>query len=213
MNWWPKSEYGAFGFLSPLPAFGATSVPIMFIIDWYVKLQIDMPGRNTSLTIRRLNRPFFENFTQDILRQADMKNIKTYYTSVSASGFWMLEYNDTFVGLIAVDASPASSPSKPTKKTGCSDTATIRHFFVEDQFRGSGIQSDLLVHAVRHAFTADPAIQFIKAADSPLVPYVRSCLRTGGFQLQKHTQKVGVYGWKLGERMLDRSHWDKAKST
>lgn len=34
MQWWPDSEYGFWGYLSPLPAFGSMAIPIMFLIDW-----------------------------------------------------------------------------------------------------------------------------------------------------------------------------------
>jgi hypothetical protein len=36
MGWWPNPEYGYVGYLSPIPAFGATAVPVMFLIDWLV---------------------------------------------------------------------------------------------------------------------------------------------------------------------------------
>lgn len=36
MHWWPKPEHGIWGFFSPVPAFGTTAVPIMFLIDWYI---------------------------------------------------------------------------------------------------------------------------------------------------------------------------------
>ena len=36
MGWWPKPEMGFLGYLSPMPAFGSTAVPVMFLIDWLV---------------------------------------------------------------------------------------------------------------------------------------------------------------------------------
>ena len=33
-DWWPKQEHGYLGYLSPLPAFAAIAVPIMFFVDW-----------------------------------------------------------------------------------------------------------------------------------------------------------------------------------
>jgi ribosomal protein S18 acetylase RimI-like enzyme len=198
MHWWPKSEFGWWGYLSPVPAFGSTAVPVMFLIDW-------------------LNRPFFEKLAQDALRRPDILNIQSYYARSPFSGLWILEYGETFVGLIALDASLDSesddlvtSETKSNFKKGTSRTATIRHFYVEEQFRGIGMQKDLLDHAVRHAFSSNSTVRTIKAADSPLAPYVRVCLRSAGFQLQKHTETVGVFAWKLGQRILERDDWKKA---
>jgi hypothetical protein len=164
-----------------------------------------------------LNRPFFEKLAQDALRRPDILNIQSYYARSPFSGLWILEYGETFVGLIALDASLDSesddlvtSETKSNFKKGTSRTATIRHFYVEEQFRGIGMQKDLLDHAVRHAFSSNSTVRTIKAADSPLAPYVRVCLRSAGFQLQKHTETVGVFAWKLGQRILERDDWKKA---
>jgi hypothetical protein len=35
MNWWPSEGHGALRFLSPVPAFAAMAVPLMFFVDWY----------------------------------------------------------------------------------------------------------------------------------------------------------------------------------
>jgi len=198
MQWWPRSEHGYWGYLSPLPALGSMAVPIMFLVDW-------------------LNRPFFEKLASDALKRPDIPDIRSYYNRSPASGFWILEYGERFVGLIALDASIDSEFNSPvskeimdkTKKKGTSRIATIRHFYVEEPYRVIGIQKDLLDHAVHHAFTSGSIVQVIKAADSPLVSYIRECLRSAGFQLQKHTDKVGVLGWKLGERILEKADWEK----
>jgi len=198
MQWWPTSHYGFWGYLSPLPALGSMAVPIMFLIDW-------------------LNRPFFEKLVSDALLRPDIVNIRSYYQRSPASGFWILEYGEKFVGLIALDASVDSESDSlasketidKTKKKGTSSIATIRHFYVEEPYRVVGIQKDLLDYAVRHAFNSAPTIQAIKAADSPLLPYTRECLRSLGFQLQKHTSQVGILGWKLGERILEKGDWEK----
>lgn len=152
-----------------------------------------------------------------MLIQPDIASISTYYARSPFSGLWLLEYGESFVGLIALDASldsestepiSADTKSKPKKRT--SPVAVIRHFYVEDEYRGIGMQQDLLDHALRRAFSVDSPVRTIKAVDSPLVPYVRDCLRSAGFQLQKHTDKVGVFAWKLGQRILERDDWEKA---
>lgn len=87
--------------------------------------------------------------------------------------------------------------------------ATIRHFYVEEPYRAIGMQKDLLDHAITHAFTSNSALRTIVSADSPLISYIQSLLRESKFELQKHTEKVGIYGWKLGERRLEKTAWEK----
>jgi GNAT superfamily N-acetyltransferase len=141
-----------------------------------------------------------------VLRHGDLSNVQEYYSRPAASGFWLLEYGNTFVGLIAVDATQA-------KKTGQGETrppktALIRHFYVEEPFRSSNIQDDLLKHAVNHAFEKDAKLERIEAPDSPLVAYLRPCLRSAGFELDHHTKKVGFLKWNLGIRYLERKAWN-----
>jgi hypothetical protein len=35
MNWWPSNGPSILKILSPLPAFAAMAVPLMFFVDWY----------------------------------------------------------------------------------------------------------------------------------------------------------------------------------
>lgn len=200
MQWWPNpSAYGYLSYLSPLPAFACMAVPMMVLIDW-------------------INRPYFEKLAQEVLRRPDVRDLKTYYARSPSSGFWILEYGVRFIGIIALDASPDSMSDGPTttkknepvKKS--SSTATIRHFFVEEEYRSSDIQTDLLVYALRHGFRSYDTIQQIRASDSPLVPYARQTLRSFGFQLEEHIDKVGIFGWKLGVRILERAEWEKRQA-
>ncbi|KAF7339423.1 hypothetical protein MSAN_02156400 [Mycena sanguinolenta] len=195
MKWYPKPQFGWLGYLQPIPAFATTFVPLMFLVDW-------------------LNRPYFENRTQDALRSRDMRdNIKDYYSRSPASGFWILELGEKFVGLIALDASIEDSAKNRKGKTTTSETATIRHFYVQEPYPASGVQDDLLSHAVNHCFNATPAVvQRIKSADSPLIPYTRKALKEAGFVLEENTETVGVLRWKLGLRSLQRDAWEKAKA-
>ncbi|KAF8807453.1 hypothetical protein BYT27DRAFT_7241992 [Phlegmacium glaucopus] len=186
MKWWPIPSLGWLGYLKPLPAFASMAVPIMFFVDW-------------------INRPYFENQTQEVLRSSDLHDIPAYYSNKPGSGFWLLEYGDRFVGLIAVDATNNESDDSSVSEIK-GKTATIRHFFVDEAFRATNIQEDLLQHAVKHAFK-DPKVQRIEAFDSPLVPYLRTCLRNTGFQLDHNTKKIGLLGWSLGVRYLNRDGW------
>lgn len=203
MKWWPAStEYGWVSYLRPLPALASMAVPIMFFVDW-------------------INRPYFEKLTQETLRQPDMTQIAEHYTLSPGSGFWILEYGNRFVGLIALDASPAQiegdegakkAKKAKTKQGETPHTAIIRHFYVDEAFRGARIQDDLLVHAVDFAFSNDPTLVAVQATDSPLASYTREALRKAGFQLDQYTDKVGILGWKLGVRVMERSEWKKTKT-
>lgn len=138
--------------------------------------------------------------TQEVIRHEDLRSISDYYSKNPASGFWILEYGNKFVGLIALDAAQHSS------KTGL-----IRHFYVDEMYRPANIQDDLLKHAVNYAFAKSSSLQRIEAQDSPLVPYLRPCLRKAGFALEHPTEHVGVFRWKLVKCYLEKGDWKMAE--
>ncbi|EPQ60773.1 hypothetical protein GLOTRDRAFT_68702 [Gloeophyllum trabeum ATCC 11539] len=195
MHWWP--DYDAFGwlsFLKPLPAFASMAVPFMFFIDWR-------------------NRPAFEKLTQNTLRKPDIFDIASYYSRSPASGLWILEYGQSFVGLIAVDASPDSTSEITISAdttceftSGTSAVATIRHFHVEEKYRKSGVQDDLLEHALRRTFESAEQVQKVRIVYCPLATYIGECLRKYGFRTVEHTSVSGV---SFEECALDRSAWEK----
>ncbi|KAF8898688.1 hypothetical protein BD779DRAFT_1485120 [Infundibulicybe gibba] len=197
MGWWPDGTRSFLGYLSPLPALASVAVPILALADW-------------------INRPYFEKQVQDILRKPDIVDISTYYSRSPASGFWILNLNDIYVGHIALDASQDSMSTEvfskdssfPKMKKGTAKEAMIRHFYVDEFYRRSDIQTDLLKFAVNHAFETDKHLQRIYATDSPLIPYARACLREAGFRLEQTTETVGVFRWKLGMRILERKEWE-----
>ncbi|KDQ63702.1 hypothetical protein JAAARDRAFT_53888 [Jaapia argillacea MUCL 33604] len=208
MHWWPEPElYGWYAYLRPIPAFASMAVPFMFGIDWF-------------------NRPHFEKLVQDALSGPDIANVLDYYARSPASGFWILEYGDKFVGLIGVDVSkdstsdislldPVSGGKGGKKKDikvfmskGTSEVATIRHFVIDELYRPALIQDDLLVHAIKQTF-GDKNVKTIRAFDSPLEEYVSDCLRDHGFKVTKEVRTVGVFKWKLTESVLRRSDWEK----
>lgn len=161
----------------------------------------------------RINRPFFEKKVQDVLQYEDIRDIPKYYSKHPSSGFWVLEYGELFVGFIALDASPDDSDilTKEPKAKKTTRTAIIRHFYVDEPYRPAGVQKDLLVYAVNHAFNKDQNLDRIQAIESPLIPYVRKCLRDSGFQLEQYTtDRVGVLRWKEGIRVLEKEHWPKS---
>ncbi|KAF8216176.1 hypothetical protein K438DRAFT_1800192 [Mycena galopus ATCC 62051] len=142
-----QPQFGWLGYLQPLPA--------------SVSLIIYHPAHAEPA--------YFESLTQNALRAPDMRgNIKDHYARSPASGFWIVEYNDKFVGLIAIDASDDSTPM-----------TTLR-----EPYPAAGIQDDLLSHALTRCFNANSTVQQIKATDSPLAPYTRKSLREAGFLLE-----------------------------
>jgi len=205
MNWWPNfEEQGYFGYLGPLPAFASMAVPLMFLCDWF-------------------NRSAFEKRTQDVLHRHDLVDLQAYYSRSPSSGLWILEYGDNFVGLLAVDASldstsDATVPSdgaasatkkkstKPLSPKGTAGTATIRHFYIEEQYRAIGMQDDLLKHALARAFASE-TVQSIRVEDSPLQPYIGKALREQGFKVKERTGSMGVLRWQNSVRVLKRDQW------
>ncbi|KAF8922495.1 hypothetical protein CPB85DRAFT_1267829 [Mucidula mucida] len=181
MNWWPsQSQYGWLGYLAPVPAFMALAAPILALSDW-------------------LNRPYFEEQTQIVLRKPDMADLCAYYANPKhpASGFWILEYGDTFVGLVAVDASS-------------DDQATISHFYVDEPYRAAHAQNDLLSYAVKHAFTSSHAVKAVVAEHVAVRDYLCRALDAAAFlPIEKVKARVGVFKWKVGMRRLNRNVWEK----
>ncbi|KAM5535419.1 hypothetical protein V8D89_010941 [Ganoderma adspersum] len=202
MNWWPKPEYGMYRYLSPIPAFGSLAIVFMFGIDW-------------------LNRWGFEDRSAHVLRRPDMVDIPTYYSRSPSSGFWVLQYGERFVGIIAVDASlDADSDDAVADKSfkkdksgkvalakGTAKVATIRHFFVEEQYRPAGTEDDLLEFALRHAFTSDAKVEAVRAYASPLEAYAGKSLRKHGFALERKTERVGALRWQNSIQILTRERW------
>ncbi|GBE78278.1 hypothetical protein BKA93DRAFT_737280 [Sparassis latifolia] len=209
LGWWPNVEdYGLLGYFQPFPVFACVAVVFMVICDW-------------------INRPSFEDPTNAMLRRPDLVDIEVYYARSPSSGFWLLEYGEKFVGLIAIDASldaeseevigPTSPPQPKNVKTGklelpkgTSPSATIRHFYVEEPYRVAGIQNDLLEHAITHAFNSDSTVQNIIAVDSPQNSYIGKALRNNGFQLDKKLGTYGVLRWQNSARILKRKSWQSS---
>jgi len=131
-----------------------------------------------------MNRPEFEEHVQSILRRPDIRNVAHHYIKHKASGFWLLEYGDKFVGLLGLDE------------------GVIRHFYVEPVYRPSGVQQDLLDHAVKHAF-ANGATS-VEAFECPLVPYHRQCLESAGFVPSGREKTLGLLRWAVDRHTLIR---------
>ncbi|KAI0704844.1 hypothetical protein BC835DRAFT_1261925 [Cytidiella melzeri] len=204
VDYWPHAGWPLYTWLMPLPIFAAWAVPIMFAIDWF-------------------NRPSFEQLAENVLRRADMYQIEPYYTRSPASGVWILEYGEKFVALIAIDASVDSlseetlnDANKDDKKylqnkwrKGTSSTASIRHFYAMEEYRGTDIQEDLLEYAVKHVFEAEKTVKSIRATENELDSWATRAFQRQGFVIDKTVGKLGISGWKLRSRVLTRKRWEE----
>lgn len=147
-----------------------------------------------------------------------MVDIGRYYSPdrFKSSSFWVLELGDHILGILALDASADATSQCPIgdteKDTQSNSAAVIRHFWVEEPFRRTDIQDDLLVHALTHALQADPnkRIRELRAEDNQLSPYIGQALRKQGFrpiQDPDQVRNVGVLRWKITPMSLDRERW------
>lgn len=217
MQWWPAGVHGFLEYLKPLPAFFSMALPIMFLIDWSaLSLYLSVPDSPAH----RLNRPKFDRNLQEMLRRPDLVDVTAYYSRSPASGFWFLELDDKFIGLIAIDASKDSTSDdvvmrpksgikgrRPSYSKGTSNTATIRHFYVEEPFRVAFAEDDLLEYALKHVFTASPEIQVVRATESALEPYIGKALRKQGFKPLKTLSTIGIFNWEVRLHQLRRGAW------
>jgi len=223
-SWWPNPEHGFLGWLSPVPAFACWAVPILSLIDWWVRFcQL---GYIFSVSGCRVNRPYFEDVASDTLRRPDVADIQEYYARSPSSGFFVLEYDNRIIGLIAVDASEDFQSDKNSVKTGeikktiqekkrvssiTSSTATICHIFVENPFRNADVQDDLVSFATDYAFTTSSDLKEIKVTTSSLLGYVQKSLRHSKFTTDEVVGRVGIYRWKMQAMSLKREQWEKSR--
>lgn len=188
MNWYPKPDMGFLGYLAPLPAFASFAVPIMFGVDW-------------------LHRSYFEKQLKLQLTREDIVDIPSYYTRSSGSGFFVLSYKNVPIGCVAIDAATpdletqgvdleskpepdkkATKASKKASKRPDSDHAIIRHFHVDSPYRQTGVENDLIAHAVSHAFSSSK-VQIIYAPTSSLIPSANAVWRSAGLQRSNRKAK------------------------
>ncbi|KAF4605266.1 hypothetical protein EYR40_004049 [Pleurotus pulmonarius] len=192
MSWWPADT--VLSYLQPFPAFACMALPIIFYIDWH-------------------NRPYFEADAEEAIRGGDLVDISEYYSRSPSSGFWLLELGERFIGLLALDASldsqntVAAQKSSEKPKKGTSSVATIRHFFIDEPYRPTEIQEDLLKHAIKFAFEGDDKLERIEVVGSSLSTYAENAYKKLGFRVVKEIKRTGVLRWKVELYSLDRSTW------
>jgi hypothetical protein len=149
-----------------------------------------------------MNRPLFERASEKALSQNDVLDIqRTYF--LLPSGFYILEYEGTIIGILGLDASESTLA---TRDDGISGRAVIRHFYVTDPQRQSGVQDDLLAHAINQAFSS-PSVKSIEASYSVLAPYIKKALLDHGFKISSFERKGPVISWEVGVAVLQKSAW------
>jgi GNAT superfamily N-acetyltransferase len=213
-NWWPKPGDSFWAYLYILLALMPFGAAIIAFIDWYAFI----PTKNFDLRalLYRKNRFDFEEAVVAVLKSVDFPKPVEYYSRSPASGVWILEYDDKFVGLLALDASLDSEVIrreesvqlvKNKNKKSTSETATIRHFYIEEQYRSTKIQDDLLAHALNHAFS-EPKVQHVKATEPTLLSYIGACLQRAGFTRDEGVKATfGFMGWEVYSQTLERERW------
>ncbi|KIK71056.1 hypothetical protein GYMLUDRAFT_312766 [Collybiopsis luxurians FD-317 M1] len=196
MNWWPKPHDGLLAYISLMLPLGSTAVPIILFSDWN-------------------NRQYFDQLSDRVLRGPDMVRLGDYYSKSSASGIWILEYAGRIVGLIAADASlnsdvdTISSTTKINIKRGTSKTAVIRHIYVDEPYRSTGVQDDLIEFALQSLFSSNSSVLSVKTTSSPLRAYVEKALNEAGFKFEGISETAGLLKWKVSKRVMTRDEWMK----
>lgn len=128
----------------------------------------------------------FEEYAQTKVKTATLDGLQRRYSLSPGSGIWILEYGKTFVGLAAVECQPEVK------------MAYLRHFHVEEAYRNTHIQDDLLRHAIDQAVHREPELDGVEAIGyDNLVAYVEDSLRRVGFQRQNILNVMGIFRWRI----------------
>lgn len=146
----------------------------------------------------RVNRPYFERAVQKVLTAPDLLDIEKTYCKPPSS-FDILEYEGRNIGILAIDATP--KPGQPRR-------ARIRHYYVADPYRESGVQNDLLAHAIPRLF-ASPDIDSVEAPYSMLHPYVKKALLEHGFRVATSRNNGHYISWEVGTALLTKEKWEQ----
>jgi len=155
---------------------------------------------------------------QKALRGEDMADLVAYYSRSPASGFYVLDYNGKALGLIGLDANvPAQAGSKSKAKS--TETALVRHFFIEEPYRGTGIEEDLLEYAVSRAFTSKTPPQRIQMLVNDLQPYRKTAAKAANFHpvtvwdnsKGPKEWKAGIYQWQNTWLEINKDEWKSSE--
>jgi hypothetical protein len=137
---------------------------------------------------------------QTLLKGPDVLSLGQHYSTPPA-GLWILRLGQGFLGLVALDADSTSN------------TAVIRHIYVDEPFRRAAAQDDLISFALGKAF-ANKHIDTIRFMADPLRPYTVAGAKQAGFKLvDESSERYGLLGWRLQEWQITREQWQSTKSS
>ncbi|KAJ3719875.1 hypothetical protein C8R42DRAFT_672025 [Lentinula raphanica] len=174
-------------YISLILPFGSAAVPIILFSDWN-------------------NRWYFDDLSRRVLRGSDMVQLEEYYSNHPISGLWILEFAGQLIGVVALDASSSDKTS--------SDVAVLRHIYVDEPYRTTIIQKDLIEYAVQKAFTPEHSnVKRVITSSSPLREYVEKALDEVGFRYDGVSDTVGLLKWKVSKRVLTRDEWERRQSS
>lgn len=157
------------------------------------------------------------------IKAPDMLSPVSYYNQSPASAFFVLERNESSIGFVAIDASPSTAKNnRKAKSKETNEIALIRHFFLENRYRSTRVQEDLLNMAVSHAFnaTSAPLPAKIRVLDSDLQGYKKKALALAGFRPVGKEQwngegpvewSIGVFRWKFRWLEVTREEWEASQ--
>ena len=128
----------------------------------------------------------------------DLLNVEKTYCKPPSS-LDILEYEGRPIGIVAIDAAP--KPAQPGR-------AYIRHYYIADPYRESGVQNDLLAHAIPRLF-ASPDIDSVEAQYSMLSPYVKKALLEQGFKIASSRKNGHYISWEVGTALLTKEKWEQ----
>lgn len=132
----------------------------------------------------------------------DLLNIQKTYGKPPSS-LDILEYEGRPIGIIAIDAT--HKPAQPGR-------AYIRYYYIADPYRESGVQNDLLTHAIPRLF-ASPDIDSVEAQYSMLHPYVKKALLGQGFKIASSHKNGHYISWEVGTALLTKEKWEQLQQT
>jgi hypothetical protein len=133
--------------------------------------------------------------------------MKKVYTSSPGSGFYILEYETRVIGILGLDASPpADSPDHVPNR------AIIRHFYVTNPYRETGVQDDLLSHALEQVFSGTSKVTSVETSYSMLNPYIKKALLDHGFKIATTKRSDLFVSWEIGTVVLQKKAWLERQS-
>ncbi|KAJ3824607.1 hypothetical protein F5880DRAFT_1558379 [Lentinula raphanica] len=169
-------------------------------------ISLILPFGSAAVPIIRNNRWYFDDLSRRVLRGPDMVQLEEYYSNHPISGLWILEFAGQLIGVVALDASSFDKTS--------SDVAVLRHIYVDEPYRTTNIQKDLIEYAVQKALTPERSnVKRVITSSSPLREYVEKALDEVGFRYDGVSDTVGLLKWKVSNRVLTRDEWERRQSS